>query len=226
MDRQQLSPQQTGRRTAAIKPGAGDRHGTMGQVFRRTVLKIVALSATATLGACTSAPKPTAPTAPTATSVPTAAPTSPAGISQTPKRAPTKTFTLGVRTLKLARGDDRPLPTTVWYPKTGGPFPLILFSHGLTARPADYADLLTTWAKAGFVVAFVDGRRAYDAVKWPKAFLTVTDGRHVTTDADFGVVATTTTDFWRWTLYGDRAAKARLPKDATKGGIATPADRL
>lgn len=62
---------------------------------------------------------------------------------------------------------SRTLPTTIYYP-TGtpsaqpqpsaaparqGPYPLIVFAHGFTANPQMYAGLLTTWAKAGFVVA-------------------------------------------------------------------------
>lgn len=39
-------------------------------------------------------------------------------------------------------------------PATGsGPFPLIVFSHGLGAAPAMYGDLLASWAAAGYVVA-------------------------------------------------------------------------
>ncbi|PRY31486.1 alpha/beta hydrolase family protein [Pseudosporangium ferrugineum] len=226
--------------------------------------------------------------------------------------------------MKLSRGKDRPLPTTVWYPTGGdGPFPVIVFSHGLTGQPSDYASLLSRWARAGFVVAgaayphtssgvadfnvldvinqpadasyvltkvlalntkdgdplehrldtahvaaaghsgggittigmlsgnrddrltaavvlagrqvlptpfagpktpvlfvhgkldrtvqYADGLAAFDAVPWPKAMLTLPQGGHVTTgDADLSLVATATTDFWRWSLYGDAAAKKRL----------------
>lgn len=39
-------------------------------------------------------------------------------------------------------------------PATGsGPYPLIVFAHGLGATPAQYGDLLSTWAAAGYVVA-------------------------------------------------------------------------
>ena len=39
-------------------------------------------------------------------------------------------------------------------PATGaGPFPLIVFGHGLGGVPAVYGDLLESWAAAGFVVA-------------------------------------------------------------------------
>ena len=213
----------------------------------------------------------------------------------------------------------------MWFPKATGRFPLILFSHGLTASPAGYADLLTAWARAGFVVAapayphtaagvpefnpldvlnqpadasyviterwpgsaqragrpggggrplrrrghharpvhrqpgraaarrrgagrppgpdspflgapapllfvhgkrdetvtYADGRAAYNAVPWPKAFLTVTRGRHLSTGDELDVVAATSTEFWRWSLYGDAAAKERLPLDAKRGGLAT-----
>jgi dienelactone hydrolase len=66
----------------------------------------------------------------------------------------------GVRELTLSRGDDRPLPTTVWYP-TGpdgttvapGRHPIILFSHGVGGLPEQFAPLASTWVAAGFVVA-------------------------------------------------------------------------
>ncbi|MFI7599837.1 alpha/beta hydrolase family protein [Actinoplanes sp. NPDC049681] len=83
--------------------------------------------------------------------------------------APAAAYPVGRRTLQLSRG-DRALPTTVWYPAAGtapggepapgqdapaagGRFPLVLFSHGLTAQPGDYEDMLARWAQAGLVVA-------------------------------------------------------------------------
>jgi hypothetical protein len=66
----------------------------------------------------------------------------------------------------------------------------------------------------------------YTALTWPKAFLTVTRGKHVATDAELPVIATTSTDFWRWSLYGDEAARSRLKSDATRGGLATFESRL
>lgn len=63
----------------------------------------------------------------------------------------------------------RTLVTTLWYPAKGrpggrpvagaspdrgrGPYPLVVFGHGLGAAPRLYAGLLATWAAAGFVVA-------------------------------------------------------------------------
>jgi predicted dienelactone hydrolase len=63
------------------------------------------------------------------------------------------TYPIRKRKLRFSRGSDRPLTTTVWYPEAPGPFPLVLFSHGLTSEPSAYAALLTAWARAGFVVA-------------------------------------------------------------------------
>ena len=65
---------------------------------------------------------------------------------------------------------SRTLITSIWYPAAAvrvsaapevnatpdtadGPFPLIVFSHGLGTVPRQYASLLSAWAAAGFVVA-------------------------------------------------------------------------
>ncbi|AGL18166.1 chlorophyllase-like protein [Actinoplanes sp. N902-109] len=70
-----------------------------------------------------------------------------------PGSAPAATFEVDRTVFSFSRG-DRALPTTVWYPKgERGPFPLVLFSHGLTSQPTDYEAMLTRWAQAGFVVA-------------------------------------------------------------------------
>ena len=50
----------------------------------------------------------------------------------------------------------RSLPTTIWLPPLGvanQPRPLIVFAAGYDSYPGIYASLLSTWAKAGFVVA-------------------------------------------------------------------------
>ena len=53
---------------------------------------------------------------------------------------------------------SRILVTTIWYPIRGsgsaeGPYPLIVFAHGLGGSPQDYQRLLSVWAAAGYVVA-------------------------------------------------------------------------
>jgi fermentation-respiration switch protein FrsA (DUF1100 family) len=338
----------------------------MGAMGRRTVAMCVAVAVAAGAPtACTTDPSPrpgagvpsagpapaaSAPPAPAASAPPASGPGSPA--ARPAGRAPARAFAVGVRQVELNRGPDRPLPTTVWYPATGpagrgvtprataapGPFPLILFSHGLTAEPSDYRAILTRWVAAGFVVAapayphtsrgvrdfdpvdlinqpadasriitdllkrntrdgdplrgridpdrtaaaghsgggittvglftgsrddrldagivlagrqlfavpftgppapmlFVHGRRdrtveyaaglaTFRSVPWPRAMLTVTAGGHVTTDRDFEVTARTTTEFLRWSLYGDPAARTRIAVEARRGGIAKLTDDL
>jgi dienelactone hydrolase len=57
---------------------------------------------------------------------------------------------------------SRTFVTTIWYPARAsssvaaagnGPYPLIVFAHGLGGSPQDYRQLLTAWAAAGYVVA-------------------------------------------------------------------------
>ncbi|MFI5934419.1 alpha/beta hydrolase family protein [Actinoplanes sp. NPDC051494] len=266
-----------------------------------------------------------------------------------PGSAPATAYALGRRVLAFSRG-DRSLPTTVWYPAAGtapanpaavdnaepaaGRFPLVLFSHGLTSQPDDYADMLMRWAQAGFVVAgptypntwygatafdandivnqpadashvidlllasagavtaaidpnriaaaghsaggittvglfsarrderlkagivfagtdfqatpltgpaaammFVHGRKdttvtygaghtVYAAVPWSRAMLSITDGGHVTGSDDFEATTATTTEFLRYALYGDAAARTRLPGAAAVGDVATFENQL
>jgi fermentation-respiration switch protein FrsA (DUF1100 family) len=91
-----------------------------------------------------------------------------------------------------------------------GPEAPILFVHGKRDRTVPYAD----------------GLAAYRAVPWPRAMMAVTEGGHVAITKDFGPVIATTTDFWRWSLYGDAAARKRLRADAARGGRATLTDEL
>jgi fermentation-respiration switch protein FrsA (DUF1100 family) len=67
---------------------------------------------------------------------------------------------------------NRTLLTTIYYPAQGtpgdavvddarpakknGPYPLILFSHGLTANARVYEEMITRWASAGYVIAAPD----------------------------------------------------------------------
>ncbi|MFD2762906.1 alpha/beta hydrolase family protein [Micromonospora eburnea] len=57
------------------------------------------------------------------------------------------------RTVQIANGADRPLPTLLVHPTAAGRFPVVVFSHGYTRRPEDYLRLFRIWAKAGFIVA-------------------------------------------------------------------------
>jgi fermentation-respiration switch protein FrsA (DUF1100 family) len=59
------------------------------------------------------------------------------------------------RTIRLPDGSrvPRSLETTVRYPTTGGPYPLIVFGHGFALTPETYKRLLRDWVRAGYVVA-------------------------------------------------------------------------
>jgi alpha-beta hydrolase superfamily lysophospholipase len=299
----------------------------------------VLLSALLLASCSTSGPRPATTTAP---------PEPPVTASPAPEktgRAPSRTFDVETRQLRLSRGADRPLPVTIWYPEAdAGRFPVILFSHGLTGTPRDYEPLLVHWAAAGFVVAaptyphtsrnaerfealdvinqpadatyvltevlkldrrsgdplrgrlatdrlaaaghsaggittvglftvarderldagvvlagsalgvglgftgppapllfvhgerdsvvsYASGKAAYDSVPWPKALLTLPDGDHGQSllregNRAFDVVADSTLDFWRWSLYRDADAKRRLPEDAESAGLGRLDDKL
>lgn len=322
----------------------------------RTARLTAAVVAAAVLAGCAGPPeaRPAGPAAAPGHAAPKRPAATPGATAEPAGAAPREAFPVGVRKLSLNRGGDRPLAVTIWYPgrDDGGSapepaparFPVVVFSHGLGAQPADYAPLLTDWAAAGFVVAapafphtsrgaaefdvldvlnqpadasyvltqvlaldraegdplrghldidrvaaaghsaggittvglftvdrdkrldagivlagsalgvgtafsgpaapqlFVHGqlddvvsygagKAAYDAVPWPKAMLRLPDGDHGRGLARpgnpaFGVVADTTVEFLRWTLYRDPAAKRRLPVSATRGGLAELDDHL
>ncbi len=78
--------------------------------------------------------------------------------------APTATG-IGVRTMSVDREQRGPIAVTVWYPSTAagdaaitdaeiatGPWPIMLFSHGLRSTPGDYSALISGWVRAGFAV--------------------------------------------------------------------------
>lgn len=141
-------------------------------------LRLLAVSLVLAVAAC-SAPAADAPGAaqptPGAVSTVSVAPSVAASASAEPSAAaspvvagaPKAALAVGVRTLKLNRGADRALPTTVWYPAAGkaggsprkdaapaaGRFPIVLFSHGLRGLPAYYQQVTSRLAAAGFVVA-------------------------------------------------------------------------
>ncbi|MFC7527767.1 alpha/beta hydrolase family protein [Actinoplanes sp. GCM10030250] len=82
------------------------------------------------------------------------------------------------------------------------------------------APLLFVQGKLDETVTYEQAYGAYNEVTWPKAFMELPRGTHLPYQDEPAVVATTTTDFWRWALSGDEAAKARLPQDASSTGAA------
>jgi fermentation-respiration switch protein FrsA (DUF1100 family) len=95
-----------------------------------------------------------------------------------------------------------------------GPATPVLFVHG-DADPT---------------VSYRGGQAAYEAVPWPKAFLTLLGGDHgrylAADGAGFAQTIRTTTDFLRWTLYGDTGALGRLSGDGTSAGMSRWESRL
>jgi poly(3-hydroxybutyrate) depolymerase len=73
------------------------------------------------------------------------------------------------------------------------------------------------------VVAYDQGRTAYNADHWPKAFLTLIGTQHgaglAEPDRGHVQVMTTMLDFLRWTLDDNTTAKNRLVDDGTLTGV-------
>ena len=128
--------------------GAFGARGTIERMSRRTVPALAAAVVALGLVGCGADPSVPAPRVPAA---PTPAPVAPSAPAK-PGAAPTRAYEVAQRTLDVVR-DGRVLEVTIWYPRAARRFPLVLFSHGLGGLPSDYADLLSRWAAAGFVVA-------------------------------------------------------------------------
>lgn len=91
----------------------------------------------------------------------------------------------------------------------GGPPAHLLFVHGDRDQAVPYRR----------------GRACYDRVPWPKAFLTLRGQGHgdflTPGRVGFSQTMAATTDFLRWMLYDDAAARQRLPYDGTLPGVAS-----
>lgn len=48
---------------------------------------------------------------------------------------------------------SRPLITSIYRPNGNGPFPLIVFAHGVAGHPDKFTKLFAVWANAGFAIA-------------------------------------------------------------------------
>jgi dienelactone hydrolase len=118
-------------------------------------------------------------TAVTGVAAPAVTATAPAK-SRPPEVAAIGKYAVGVKTQTFTDttrptegiGSSRSLQTAIFYPAQGrpttepvesarpdtkdGPYPLILFSHGLGARGVFYQDVIKTWVSAGYVVAAPD----------------------------------------------------------------------
>jgi dienelactone hydrolase len=91
-----------------------------------------------------------------------------------------------------------------------GPSAAMLFVHGTKDDSVTY--------RAGHAV--------FAAVPWSRAMLTITDGGHDIDGNSFNAITGTSIEFLRWSLYGDAAAKARIPGAAAVDGVATLENQL
>ncbi|MET9816024.1 RICIN domain-containing protein [Streptomyces sp. NPDC006355] len=93
-----------------------------------------------------------------------------------------------------------------------------------SANPQSCVDMGNPSGSVSAKVLFVHGdrdsttqyssaRQAYTEITWPKAFLTFVGGSHTSFWSDQRFPRTVV-DWARWTMYGDNAARDRLPADA------------
>lgn len=81
------------------------------------------------------------------------------------------------------------------------------------------ATMLFLQGTADPIVPVARSRRAFDRVPWPKAYLLLRHNSHATYlqpgQIGYALMESTVIDFLRWTLNGDRTARARLPRGTT-----------
>ena len=116
--------------------------------------------------------------------------------------------------------------TTSWMlasPRDGRLVAAVIIAGGTVApyrEPA--AEVLFIHGEADRTISHSDGHASYDLLSWSKAFLTVIGGDHkgylTAGRPGFDPVIRTTRDFLRATLYGDDAARRRLPADGSADG--------
>jgi dienelactone hydrolase len=84
------------------------------------------------------------------------------------------------------------------------------------------AQLLFVHGDQDSTVPIATGKAVYNSTTWPKAFMTIIGGYHLSPVYNDGAATrashTTMLDFLRWSLYGDAAARNRLAGDATITG--------
>ncbi|MEU7901586.1 chlorophyllase/cutinase-like alpha/beta fold protein [Actinoplanes sp. NPDC049118] len=88
------------------------------------------------------------------------------------------------------------------------------------------AALLFVHGRRDNTVTHRAGHAVFAAVPWSRAMLSITEGGHVTKAPDFTATVGTSTEFLRWALYGDAAAKARIPAAAAADNVGTLEDQL
>jgi dienelactone hydrolase len=81
------------------------------------------------------------------------------------------------------------------------------------------ATMLFLQGTADPIVPVARSRQAFDRVPWPKSYLLLRHNSHATYlqpgQAGYHLMESTVTNFLRWTLNGDRTARAALPRGTT-----------
>jgi hypothetical protein len=86
-----------------------------------------------------------------------------------------------------------------------------------TPSPSINAKVLFVHGDRDDLTQYSSARQAYTEMTWPKAFLTFVGGTHTSFWSDQRFPRTVV-DWARWTMYGDTAARDRLPADASGTG--------
>ncbi len=166
--------------------------------------------------------------------------------AQPPKVAPLGKYAVGVRTETFVDttrptegiGPSRTLKTAIYYPAQGtpaatpvdnaplntknGPYPLILFSHGLGARGVSYVNVLSAWASAGYVVAAPDyPLSSTDAPGGAQFGRAISDTKNQPADASFVIDQVIKLDKQKQGLGGIVDAKRIGASGHSLGGITT-----
>ena len=90
--------------------------------------------------------------------------------------------------------------------------PPVLRGHGQPVLSVS-ATVLFVHGDRDSTTSYSSARQAYTEMTWPKAFLTFVGGSHTSFWSDQRFPRTVV-DWARWTMYGDTAARDRLPADA------------
>lgn len=111
---------------------------------------------------------------------------------------------------------------------------IIIAGGAMPGGPAVFAGpaaaLLFIHGTADATVPITTGRAAFGRADWPKAFMTLAGQGHGAflspTHTGFTETVTTTTDFLRWRLYDDVAARDRLRAEGSRPGVASIDERF
>lgn len=133
-----------------------------------TSVAVASTGPSTTLAATTTTTTTVPSTSPSTTAPPTTTAVDPRDRRPYEIETLTATFVDPSRVTAPIAGDpipSRTLPTTLRFPVTDEPAPLIVFSHGFGASPAKFERLLDAWATAGYASAAISFPLTSDAIE-------------------------------------------------------------